>query len=231
MPGGAVEPGESLAEAAVREVREETGLEMRLTRLVGVYSRPQWRQGGNHQILFAATPVGGNLQRFDVAETLDVRFFDPDALPDRLVWWHRRLAADAVAGVVGGVDVRRRAAVCVGSGQRRGTGEAGRGLSRATAGHVLRAACPRGRASRCRRSVARARPRVFGLSSFRPTVVVGRRHGSNASTNIAHALPQSQGRQYERRTTTVPQGLRDRSHLAPNSFGGCPQCRRARLRA
>jgi ADP-ribose pyrophosphatase YjhB (NUDIX family) len=103
LPGGAVEPGESLAEAAVREVREETGLEMRLTRLVGVYSRPQWRQGGNHQILFAATPVGGNLQRFDVAETLDVRFFDPDALPDRLVWWHRRLAADAVAGVGGGV--------------------------------------------------------------------------------------------------------------------------------
>jgi ADP-ribose pyrophosphatase YjhB (NUDIX family) len=103
LPGGVVEPGESLAEAAVREVREETGLEVRLTRLVGVYSRPRWRQGGNHQILFAAAPVGGDLRRFETAETLDARFFAATALPERLVWWHRRLVADAVGGVGGGV--------------------------------------------------------------------------------------------------------------------------------
>ena len=101
LPGGVVEPGESLAQAAVREVMEETGLAVRLTRLVGVYSRPRWQQGGNHQILFAATPVGGDLRQFETTETLDARFFDPATLPDRLLWWHRQMIEDAVGGVGG----------------------------------------------------------------------------------------------------------------------------------
>lgn len=40
MPGGQLDSNESIAQAAMREVYEETGLEVRLTRLVGIYSKP-----------------------------------------------------------------------------------------------------------------------------------------------------------------------------------------------
>jgi ADP-ribose pyrophosphatase YjhB (NUDIX family) len=63
LPGGAIDPGESAAAAAVREVREETGLEVELTRLVGIYSRPRWSPEGNHEALYAARVAGGVLLR------------------------------------------------------------------------------------------------------------------------------------------------------------------------
>lgn len=49
LPGGAMEAGESLSEACIREVFEETGLHVRVLRLIGVYSTPhriiQYRDG------------------------------------------------------------------------------------------------------------------------------------------------------------------------------------------
>jgi ADP-ribose pyrophosphatase YjhB (NUDIX family) len=101
LPGGAIEAGESLAQAAVREVREETGLEVALEGLVGVYSKPRWRRGGGHDIVFRARPIGGALSQTDPAETLEVRFFAPDALPERFWWTHRRMLADALSGATG----------------------------------------------------------------------------------------------------------------------------------
>ena len=47
VPGGKVEAGETVADTAIREVREETGIDIELTGLVGVYSSPRWHAGGN----------------------------------------------------------------------------------------------------------------------------------------------------------------------------------------
>ena len=96
LPGGAVEAGESVAEAAVREVREETGLEIRLTSLVGIYFRPQ-AEIGNHQALFSAEIVSGD-PRPDGFETIKVEWFAPNHLPERLLCMHRLSIHDALQG-------------------------------------------------------------------------------------------------------------------------------------
>jgi ADP-ribose pyrophosphatase YjhB (NUDIX family) len=100
LPGGAVEDAEALEAAAAREALEETGLEIHITRLVGMYSQPRWRHGGHHFALFAASVVGGAL-RLAFGETVDVGFFDRAQLPQPLVAWHRQPIADALDGLVG----------------------------------------------------------------------------------------------------------------------------------
>lgn len=98
LPGGQLDEGEAPVDAAVREVREETGLEIRVDRLVGLYSRPALAP--RLVVVVAARTVGGTL-RPDPAEVLDARFFEPADLPDALLWGQRERIEDAVAGLTG----------------------------------------------------------------------------------------------------------------------------------
>jgi ADP-ribose pyrophosphatase YjhB (NUDIX family) len=103
LPGGEVDAGESLAAAAQREAREETGLEVQLTRLVGIYSRPQAYPGGSHIVLFAARPTGGQL-RPQAGEVLQVGYFDRGAIEHLpLLLGQKQRILDALDGLGGGV--------------------------------------------------------------------------------------------------------------------------------
>lgn len=80
LPGGGVESHESAPEGLVREVREETGLEVVVGRLVGLYSKPQ-----KHEIVltFEARVTGGELQPSDEADFHE--WVTPDALDQRRI--------------------------------------------------------------------------------------------------------------------------------------------------
>ncbi len=106
LPGGAVDPGESLAEAAQREVLEEIGLAVELTRLVGVYSIPEEGVGSGHIALFAGRVNGGEM-KLDPHEVLAADFFSADALPELMLDWHRDRAVDALNGAGGSVFHRQ----------------------------------------------------------------------------------------------------------------------------
>jgi ADP-ribose pyrophosphatase YjhB (NUDIX family) len=84
--GGAMEPGEEPATAAVREAREETGLDVEPIRLVAVQASPAIIYPNGHRvqyvgISFLCRAVGGQLRVAD-DESLEVRFFSIDELPE-----------------------------------------------------------------------------------------------------------------------------------------------------
>ena len=76
FPGGFVDRGEEVHVAAVREAREETGLDITLERLLNVYS---YRGSVPVIIVYTARIIGGCLACDD--EGLEARFFPPDTIP------------------------------------------------------------------------------------------------------------------------------------------------------
>jgi ADP-ribose pyrophosphatase YjhB (NUDIX family) len=92
LPGGFVDNGESLEEAAIREALEETSLTVTLTRQLHTYSDPR-RDPRFHTIstVFIATAAGNPVGRDDATEA---RVFTQKTIPEPLAFDHRKILDD-----------------------------------------------------------------------------------------------------------------------------------------
>ena len=94
LPGGFVDYGESLEQAAIREAKEETSLDVELVSQLGAYSDPD-RDPRQHTIavVFVAQNRGkGKPEASD--DALEVGIFDADSLPEELAFDHSRILED-----------------------------------------------------------------------------------------------------------------------------------------
>jgi 8-oxo-dGTP diphosphatase len=98
LPGGGMEAGETVDEAICREVREETGLEVKVERIVGVYSKPQKQEV---VLTFRCRTISGTLQPTE--EARENRYFAPEALPHNILPKHRQRIEDAMLNLPGAV--------------------------------------------------------------------------------------------------------------------------------
>jgi len=99
LPGGGVDPGESVSEAVMREVKEETGLDVEVTELSGVYTNPRhviaYDDGEVRQqfsLCFRTRLIGGRITTS--SETSEVAFVPVDRLAEYNIHPSMRLRID-----------------------------------------------------------------------------------------------------------------------------------------
>jgi len=99
LPGGRVDPGETVEQTIVREVKEETGLDVTVIRKVGEYHE-QGVQGGfeydYYPACFLVKIIGGEIVKQE-SEIEEITLFSLNALPEVLAFEHAAMIKDYMA--------------------------------------------------------------------------------------------------------------------------------------
>ncbi len=113
LPGGHIEPGESKKEAVRREVKEETGLDFKINRLLGVYDFKVLRSHPffwEREYVYLGVSQGGILTTNEEAKK--VEYFAPKNIPRGLPYFQREYVSDAVSNkfhetpIIQGLELR-----------------------------------------------------------------------------------------------------------------------------
>jgi len=98
LPGGRMDPGETIEQTVVREVKEETGLDVTIVDVLGEYVEKGINDDVEYEYYptcFVVKPVGGELKKQDT-EIQDMQLFSIDELPLPLAFEHEKMIKDYV---------------------------------------------------------------------------------------------------------------------------------------
>lgn len=98
LPGGRVDAGETVEETVVREVKEETGLNVKILKKIGEYHESGVQDGIEYDYYpacFLARSIGGEIKRQE-REVEEIRLFHLREVPEKLAFKHARMIKDYV---------------------------------------------------------------------------------------------------------------------------------------
>lgn len=96
LPGGKVDPGETVEQSVLREIKEKTGLEVKIVKKIGEYHEIGVQDGIEYDYYpacFLVKPVGGKIRR-QKNEIELIRLFEPKEIPKRLAFKNKDMLQD-----------------------------------------------------------------------------------------------------------------------------------------
>jgi 8-oxo-dGTP diphosphatase len=96
LPGGRIDPGETIEQTIIREVKEETGLEITIVFKVGEYIEKGVKDDVEYEYYptcFLVKPVGGEIKKQE-SEIQEIKFFNLNQLPTPLAFEHEKMIND-----------------------------------------------------------------------------------------------------------------------------------------